>query len=59
MFIVVGVGSLCTIIFHILLRENSVDHHEESLATDTQLSVDTMHWSDWLKEPQFWLVSSD
>ena len=59
MFIVVGVGSFCTLVFHLLLRENPGDHHEGHLVTNLEFNSDTMYWSDWLKEPQFWLVSND
>jgi len=58
MLIVIGIGALCSLIFHLVLRDNSGDVHDSHLVVNDALSNQgTMFWNDWLKEPQFWLVS--
>jgi hypothetical protein len=60
MLIVIGIGSLCTLLFHAILKENIADDvHESHLVTnEAVLNRDTMLWYEWMKEPQFWLVKS-
>jgi hypothetical protein len=59
MLIVIGIGSVCTLAFHALLKEKrDDDEHESHLVTnEALLGRDTMIWYDWMKEPQFWLVN--
>ena len=53
MVIVVGLGLICSIVFHVGLREADT-HVEQTLSVTAHRN--TMEWYDWLKEHQFYLV---
>lgn len=60
MFIVIGIGSVCTLVFHAMLKEKRDDddaHESHFVTNEALLSRDSMVWYDWMKEPQFWLVN--
>ncbi|KAK3098168.1 hypothetical protein FSP39_016838 [Pinctada imbricata] len=62
-FIVVGLGLLVSIMFHIIVKEpsrnsrDSVDRDEVSISIEkSALQKNTMTWKDWLKNTQFYQI---
>ena len=55
--IVVSVGILFSIIFHVGVKEKPVTHEmEESLTQKSCQKMKKTTWTAWLKEVQFWQV---
>lgn len=61
-FIVIGVGTLFSLVFHIGVKEYPLYFRatpESSIETSSELSHVSVHmtWKDWFNEPQFYIVS--
>lgn len=55
----VAVGSVFSIIFHIFVKENPHDNHEQRIINEASDLVEKPHlrWKDWFLQPQFYMIA--
>ena len=60
--VAIGIGSLCTGIFHVVIKENAESENDEDNAdsqtqtTNKDKTRTSMTWKDWMKEHQLYQV---
>ncbi|XP_055342560.1 major facilitator superfamily domain-containing protein 12-like [Paramacrobiotus metropolitanus] len=61
-FIVIGVGTLFSVIFHVGVKEDPHPQRSSSQSSvetqDSQMSSVHMTWAEWFKEPHFYIVGA-